>query len=235
MCQSKPKYTRQKSFTENLSAFKASKKGKRERSQDLTSRLRLSTLTAAFNDHLGKSNVMKTLVDFMKIAAEAEQNVTDAEDIFDNTVTVQRRQFATIIMPGKPPWVDANGASSSSDGVMAAPRGRGFRYSSLPFPDASSCCSVVGPNSGEDAAAIARREAAGDAKMAAFDYEADASRKNRDSFTQHEDPKGMRKGLYYEAYEDRLFVDEKNQEVYPGRKRLLSMVEFGTRLTRTKS
>ena len=118
---------------------------------------------------------------------------------------------------------------------MAAPRGRGFRYSSLPFPDASSCCSVVGPNSGEDAAAIARREAAGDAKdlvMAAFDYEAKASRKNRDSFMQHEDPKGMRKGL---SYEDRLFVDEKNQEVYPGRKRLLSMVEFGTRLTRTKS
>ena len=136
MCQSKPKYARQKSFQENLSEFKASKKGKRERSQDMTNRLRLSALRAAFNDHLRKSNVMKNLVDFMKIAAEAEQNVTDAEDIFENTVTVQRRQWATIT-PGKPPWVDANGASSSSDGVMAAPSG--FRYSSLPFPDASSC------------------------------------------------------------------------------------------------
>ena len=157
--QSKTKYAKNQCFTQALAEFKAS----------MTKTM--SELKKALNANLQKSNVQKYLLRFMKVAtrsAKAEKMVVESIDAFEKTV--QERQWA-VVTPGQPMLVDDNGASSSSDGVMAAPSGfsdGGPDASSSDGVMAPSGCSrdfvllkepevvVVGPNSGEDAA-IARR------------------------------------------------------------------------------
>ena len=189
----------------------------------------MSQLKAAMNNHLRQANVMSFMSDFMKRAtraAKAEQDVKWSVEIYDKAV--QRRKRPKITH-GQPMLVDAGGASSSSDGVMAAPSGFSNDASSsggchefvlVNKPDVE----LLGPNSGEDAAAIAQaiddaKKRVEDAKKRveeAFDLEAKAMRKNRDSFNQHDDTYRMRKAV---SYEDRLVINEETKEVYPGRKR----------------
>ena len=217
--QSKAKWARQQCFTEALAEFKASGKGKQEKSRAMTKTMSELKLNAS----LQKSNAQKYMPRFMKVAtraAKAEKMVVESTDTFGKIV--QERQWA-VVTPGQRMLVDDNGPSSSSDGVMA-PSGfsDGGRHDFVLLKEPEVV--VVGPNSGEDPAIARRRnEAAGDAKelvRAALDYEAEAFRKNRDSFTKTADPRGMRKAV---SYEDRLLVDEVTEEVYPGRKRHISL------------
>ena len=169
----------------------------------------ISEFKQALKTHWRSANVQQNFDGFLQKAAraaEAEQMVEEAVDKFRETV-LQWAVVTTCQSDGGP------NASSSNDG-----RGSDFVFLEEPV------VAAAGPNSFEDAAiARKRNEAADDAKLrvrAAFDYEEEAFKENRDSFMKTADPQLK---LQAASCEDRVLVDQVIDEVYPGRKRHKSL------------
>ena len=158
----------------------------------------ISEFKQALKTHWRSANVQQNFDGFLQKAAraaEAEQMVEEAVDIFRETV-LQSCQ--------------SDGSPNASDG-----RDNDFVFLESEEPVVAADAAI----------ARKRNEAADDAKLrvrAAFDYKEEAFKENRDSFMKTADPQLK---LQAASCEDRVLVDQVIDEVYPGRKRHKSLCQ----------